>query len=274
MPTNVTPARRRSAEPPDLAAAFGKELGVVSDKLALKSTGDLEYALGFDEVALPTFGPLTQKFQFQLVELTTSLTKLPEVKFGTFTTTGTLAVPSKYDVGGSISVELKLEPNWWAIGRTLLSQAAKQAVAGAATDVVAGGAATGGTEVAAGGIGGAGLGLAPLATGIVGAAIITKLVADAYVNANGHDQALESAYIGGYSTGLASEIFQVFTKLPEFPPSAIKEQMTGRQYEGGADAERVLAGITEEEREAVRAEYTYSSFKGTVEAQLRQALRN
>ncbi|MEJ7599459.1 MAG: DUF4157 domain-containing protein [Kofleriaceae bacterium] len=274
LPTNVSanPTEVAAETTGVLAAALGRELGIVADKLTLKSTGSLEYALGFNEVALPGFGPLTQKFQFQLVEATTSLTKLPEVKFGTFTLTGTLAVPPQYDVGGSIAIELKLEPNWWAIARTLLAQTAKQAVAGAATEAAAGGAAAGGE--AAGVVGGAGLGLAPVAVGAVGAAIVVRLIAEAYVNANGHDPALESAYIGGYSTGLASEIFQVFTKLPEFPPSAIKEQMTVRQYEGVTDAERVLATIPEHERAAVREEYTYSNFKGSVEAQLRLALRN
>lgn len=247
-----------------LATALGRELGILADQMSLKSTGELEYALGFEEVELPGFGPITQKFQFQLVEVTASLTKLPEVKFGTFTVTGTLAVPPQFDVGGSISITIKLEPNWWAIGRTLLTQTATNAVAG---EVAAGEVAAG--EVAAG----AGLGAGPLAAGVVGAAIFTRLVAEAYVRADGHDTALEYAYVDGYSTALASEIFHANVGLPKIPQCEITEQLTLRQYEGVVDAEKALNAMTDQEKEAIRLRYTYDNFRGTLAAELRVKIR-
>jgi hypothetical protein len=244
-----------------LAGALGTELGNLADTMSLKSTGELEYALGFEEIDLPGFGPITQKFQFQLVEVTASLTKLPEVKFGTFTVTGTLAVPPQFDVSGSIAITIKLEPNWWAIGRTLVTQTAARAVAG---EVAAGEAAAGG---------GAGLGVGPLAAGAVGALIITKLVAEAYVRADGHEAALEYAYVDGYSTALAIEIFHANAGLPPIPQCEITEQLTIRQYEGVVDAEKALAGMTDQDKESLRLQYTYDNFRGTVAAELRAKIR-
>ncbi|HEY5934753.1 MAG TPA: DUF4157 domain-containing protein [Kofleriaceae bacterium] len=254
-----------------LATLLGKELGALADSMSLKNTGELEYALGFEEVDLPGFGPITQKFQFQLVEITAkSLTKMPEVKFGTFTLTGTLAVPPQFDVGGSISITIKLEPNWLAIGRTVLAQTATNA---AAAEVAAGEVAAG--EVIAGeaAAGGAGLGAGPIAAGAVGALIFTRLVAEAYVRADGVDSGLEYAYVGGYTTGLASEIFQVNPGLPKLPQGAMTEQLTIRQYEGVLDAENALKPMSAQEKESIRQRYSYDHFLGSMEAELRLKIR-
>ena len=236
-----------------LSGMLGKELPFLADELSLAHNGELSYSLGFPEVALPSFGPIKQTFQFQLVEMKASLTGMPEISFGTFSLTAELPVPEIAGVSGSISLEMGVEPNWFAIGKEIFFGTVPAAVPAAAAEA------------------GAGLGAAPLAAGATGAVIIAKLVADAYASAiaNGHAEGIATWYGNGYSITMAQLIYNSRQGLDEPPLTEFKAQCEEQQALGVDDANAAFAAMTPEEAEAIRAEFDVDTFKWKILQELK-----
>ena len=240
-----------------LAALLAQDLHGIADQLALTSTGKLSYSLGFGDVALPSFGPMSQKFQFQLLELT--LGSEPKLAVGTFNFTNTFAVPDGYGVGGSIELSAKLAPNWWAIGRQALLGTVE-------TGAAAGGEAAGAGELAGAAEAGAGLGAAPVVAGAIGAAIVTRLVAEAYgrAMASGRAQGIATWYVDGYVKTLSPLIYASNAHPSRVPASEAAAECQAEQARGVADAKAAFAALSPADREAIRTQYDVETFEWQV----------
>ncbi|MEO8700207.1 MAG: DUF4157 domain-containing protein [Kofleriaceae bacterium] len=217
---------------PTVAEQLGLDFQGITDTFKINSAGKGTYTLGFS-APLPSFGPLSSTFKFNLVDVIAAPGKEPEIEFGTFEVGSKIALPVIYGVSAQLDLKLVFVPNYAAILAEL--------------GVTAG----------------------ELAGGLAGAALVTYLVAKAYESAQaaGRAEGLATWYVTAYAHTLADAIYGKPSRLAPVPtstnaitgvtdPAACTEsQNTGKS--AGAAAAHALSPAQIEE---IQAKYSQLDF--------------